>query len=211
MVSTLLLLKNGDITNVNVPSNTNVDNFTNKSYFQTKGNGSLKQLHYWQLFDDTIIIYGWENGEAGDENKHELPPPIDSSLYFGDLIIFRLDDNGKLSSFSKESYDIFIEHHMEGFSDLGEFDSDIPNEMDDMSDEDNEHQPDDQDYLPSASETDSDEDDEEDEDSSVSGNECEDNGELQEEELIDRDILVWGKRKVATTDSDNDDDEDNSD
>jgi len=202
MVNTLLLLKNGDTTNVNVPSNTNIDNFTNKSYFQTKGNGSLKQLHYWQLFDDTIIIYGWENGEAGDENKHELPPPIDSSLYFGDLIMFRLDDNGKLSNFSKEEYDIFIEHHMEGFSDLGDYDSDVPNEMTDIDVDDDDNQVD-NDYSPS--ETDSDY-----EESSQSGSNCNtddegnDTNELQEEELIDRDILVWGKRKEAKTDSDED-------
>ena len=113
--------------------------------------------------------------------------------------------NGKLvygTSKDKTAYDIFIEHHMEGFSDLGDYDSDIPNEMDDMTDEDNEHQPDDNDYVPSASETESDEED--DDDSSVSGNECEEDRELQEEELIDRDIIVWGKRKVAMTDSDDD-------
>ena len=202
MVNTLLLLKNSDFTNVNVPNNTNVDNFTNKSYFQTKGNGSLKQLHYWQLLDDTIIIYGWEKGEAGDENKHELPPPIDSSLYFGDLIIFRLDDNGKLSSFSKEAYDIFIEHHMGGFSDLGDYDSDVPNEMTDIEVEDDDNQVD-NDYSPS--ETDSDyEESSQSESNCNTDNEGNDNNELQEEELIDRDILVWGKRKEAKTDSDED-------
>ncbi len=207
MVNTQLLLKNGESVTVSVPSNTNVDNFTNKSYFQTKGTGPLKQLHYWQLFDDTIIIYGWEQGEAGDENKHELPPPIDNSLYFGDLLVFRLDDNGKLNHLSKEAYEIFIEHQMGGFIDLSE-DDDIDDDEDDEDDDEFQKQKSDEDYSPS------DIDEEEDDDSSSFSElelDSDNNSDELEEELVDRDILIWGKRKEAVTDNDETTSDDNTD
>ena len=124
MINTILLLKNGEVVETSVPSNTNVDNFKKTSNFQNKGTSKLEQLHYWELFDETIIIYGWKDGEAGDENKHELPPPIDSSLYFGDLLLFRLDENGKLNHFNKDQYNLFIEHMMGGFVDLDNSDTD---------------------------------------------------------------------------------------
>jgi hypothetical protein len=36
--------------------------------------------------DTTITIWGWKDGKAGTENKHELPPPHDKVLLFGDII-----------------------------------------------------------------------------------------------------------------------------
>ena len=34
-----------------------------------------------------MSIYSKSNGKAGNENKYELPKPIDEELYFGNLII----------------------------------------------------------------------------------------------------------------------------
>lgn len=197
MKNTILLLKNGEVVELSVPSNTNVDEFKDITYFQTKGSGKLQQLHYWTIFDETIIIYGWTNGEAGDENKHELPEPIDNSLYFGDIIIFCLDQDGHLRDFNKPQYDNFINHMMGGFIDLEEEEGD---NMDDDNENDN-SEDDDDDYIP-PSESESDEDFSEDE---LSEDGETSNKELQEEPE-DRDILVWGDRKEVNTSSDEDSD-----
>jgi hypothetical protein len=37
--------------------------------------------------NQTLTLFGFSNGKAGSENKHELPPPLDSQLYFGDILV----------------------------------------------------------------------------------------------------------------------------
>jgi len=38
------------------------------------------------IYGQGISIWGWKEGKAGTENKHELPPPYDTELLFGDAI-----------------------------------------------------------------------------------------------------------------------------
>ena len=201
MINTVLLLNNGEVVEVAVPSNTNVDNFKKTSYFQHKGSGSLSQLHYWELFDQTIILYGWTDGEAGDENKHELPAPIDSSLYFGDILVFRLNENGKLSQFSNDHFHKFIEHMMGGFDDLEETSEDASN-VDDDEDADE-----DADYQPSESDSEDSEDSEEASDDSDNSQETDDDDQELE---FDRDLSIWANRKEAVTSEEDDDESDHN-
>jgi hypothetical protein len=35
----------------------------------------------------TLTLWGWREGKAGTENKHELPPPHDEGLLFGDAVV----------------------------------------------------------------------------------------------------------------------------
>lgn len=205
MINTVLLLNNGEVVEVAVPSNTNVDNFKKTSYFQHKGSGSLSQLHYWELFDQTIILYGWTDGEAGDENKHELPAPIDSSLYFGDILVFRLNENGKLSQFSKEYFDKFIEHMMGGFDDLEETSEEASN-VDDSEDADGDADGD-ADYQPSESDS---EDSEEDSDNSDDGDNSQETDDDDQELEFDHDLSIWDNRKEAMTSEEDDDESDNN-
>ena len=59
---------------------------------------SIKHLYSWNYEDSIILCYGSIKGDAGDENKHDLPPngdkqlSIDNSdtqLLFGKIFIFR--------------------------------------------------------------------------------------------------------------------------
>ena len=36
---------------------------------------------------EAILLFGKNNGKAGQENKYEFPPPIDNELYYGNLIL----------------------------------------------------------------------------------------------------------------------------
>ena len=112
MIETILLLKNGELGNTTVKKNINVDYLTDICYFKHHGIGKVKQLHYWELFDKTLILYGWDRGEIEQKNKHKLPEPINNSLYFGDLLLLCLDENGRLTKFTKLNYQQFL-HQME--------------------------------------------------------------------------------------------------
>ena len=70
-------------------------------------NDSISELYSWNYENITTKCYGSYDGDAGFENKHELPPngvstflEEDSSekLLFGDLFILRFKDNKLLNT-----------------------------------------------------------------------------------------------------------------
>lgn len=71
----------------------------------------------------TIHLYAYKTGKAGTENKHELPPPHDSILLFGEAIIFATVGT-KFASFSDTEYKKWYAAAFGGFEDLGDDDTD---------------------------------------------------------------------------------------
>ena len=39
-----------------------------------RGKGKLQHLYTWPNNNSTVLCYGFRDGMAGKENKHELPP-----------------------------------------------------------------------------------------------------------------------------------------
>jgi hypothetical protein len=83
----------------------------------SKGTSQFKLLYEWNLEDVKYICYGWYDGEAGFENKHELIPngiscflDNDSAemLLFGDIFI--------LSMKNKNYIDLDVSKYGEVFS-----------------------------------------------------------------------------------------------
>lgn len=202
MVNALLLVHDGSMRTVVLKPDTDVDNFQESTPFSKKGTGKVKRLQDWILFDDTILVYGWDDGDAGVENKHELPPPIDSDLYFGDIIVFRVNGNGHLDDFTEDLYHNFVEHILGGFSDLDSDDDEIdldqreteivPGDFDDSGDDD---------YVPGKGslEESSSDDDSGSEELYISGDE------LDEDIPEDTDWKVWGNRKEVREGASDDD------
>jgi hypothetical protein len=74
-----------------------------------------------------IHLFGYSIGKAGTENKHELPPPHDKVLLFGEAVLFMTTD-GKFVSFGEVEYKKWYNTALGGFTDLGEEDSDSEGE-----------------------------------------------------------------------------------
>lgn len=68
----------------------------------------------------TLQLWGWKDGKAGTENKHELPPPHDESLFFSDIIV--AESTGK--DFTVEEWKLFYNEAFKGFEDLDGKDED---------------------------------------------------------------------------------------
>jgi hypothetical protein len=69
--------------------------------------------------EQTLTLWGWAEGRAGTENKHELPPPHDKGLFFSDIIV--VNSGGDLTVAAwKEFYDAAFK----GVEDLGDEDTD---------------------------------------------------------------------------------------
>jgi transcription elongation factor S-II len=76
-------------------------------------------------YGDIILhIIGYKEGKAGTENKHELPPPNDKGLIFGDAVIYGTNKTKNLMPFNSDEYKKFYNRQFEGFEELGNEDSD---------------------------------------------------------------------------------------
>jgi hypothetical protein len=70
MSGVVIIRANGEIKNGKFPKSKNV---------------TLQ--HTWSTSEYDIQVYAKTNGTAGTENKYDFPPPIDTVLFFGDVII----------------------------------------------------------------------------------------------------------------------------
>lgn len=88
-------------------------------------NKDFCKRHTWKISEDQYIsLYSKDNGRANTENKYELPPPIDSPLYFGSLAIVKHTEadptNTNCIDLTGEEWKKIRENLMGGFEDLDE-------------------------------------------------------------------------------------------
>ena len=74
--------------------------------------------YVWQKYK--LFLYGYKEGRAGTENKHELPPPHDEILLFGDAcLVASLDKSAdKPAPFTVDQYKKFYNQKLGGFEDI---------------------------------------------------------------------------------------------
>jgi hypothetical protein len=77
-----------------------------------------------------ISVYGKKTGRAGQENKYDFPPPIDSLLLFGSCILVNQLEGEEVSSITETEWNKIYEHLFGGFEDIGSEDSDVSEEED---------------------------------------------------------------------------------
>jgi transcription elongation factor S-II len=65
-----------------------------------------------------LHLFGYTSGKAGTENMHELPPPHDSTLSFGDIIVLASKDSKSWNlpvPFKMADYEVFYTRAFGGF------------------------------------------------------------------------------------------------
>ena len=112
----------------------------------------------WELEDSVISLFGSKEGRAGSENKYDLPPPEDSDIYFGEILIIK-SVNNVIVPMDIKDFNSFIELSFGGFEDLGskdteeEYDPELDRyESDFVVDDDEDNIEYDEDYDPNEEE-----------------------------------------------------------
>jgi hypothetical protein len=85
----------------------------------------IQQLYTWNYENSTVVCYGCIEGNAGNENKHELPPKgvlklkgignSDTQLLFGNIYMIKKDK--KISNIDTSDYSVFYSTCFQGFDD----------------------------------------------------------------------------------------------
>lgn len=116
----ITISKNGTIKNVTLRTNDPV-NIYKKCGF--KNNNNFSKHYSWEVNINNkkhiISVYGKDSGRALNENKYEMPPPIDTILFFGDIAVvgYNIDDNEYIEFTDKLWKEIYI-NLMGGFEDI---------------------------------------------------------------------------------------------
>lgn len=138
------IYKDGKMDELSFKKNKNILNLLLNSS-KSQGNDNIKKLYSWKYEENIIVCYGWYDGEAGFENKHDLPPygesvflEEDSStqLLFGDIFIICYDKDNNIINFNVSDYGEFYNFIFGGFDDCDDIDH-IDN-ISDNTDEDEE-------------------------------------------------------------------------
>lgn len=145
MTEIIIVKKTGELQS-NVVKNLKVEEVYKKCGFRKALD--FKQIHTWKTptkIDDTIFwvtLFARDDGKANNENKYDLPPPIDSSLYFGNMALVAhsekdcQDDN--IIDLSIQNWEVFYEKLFGGFEDLNQTKESDENEIDELANVPNE-------------------------------------------------------------------------
>ena len=78
----------------------------------------------------SVMLYSKTDGKAGQENKYDFPPPVDSALFFGKCVL--VNQSGDLTV---GEWNRIYEHLFGGFEDLNSGNEDEDEDDDDEYDE----------------------------------------------------------------------------
>ena len=132
----------------------------------------------------TIHVYSRNNGKSGTENKYDMPPPIDTDLYFGNFALVRYcQDEEKYIDLTVDEWKKVYNKLFKGFEDLSATAEDDANESDEL-DNISPSMKTKSGYLKDGFVVDSNEDDEVDNESDDDDDDDDDDGEDDDNEIV---------------------------
>jgi hypothetical protein len=140
MTILLIVEKNGTIKETNV-KNLQLSELYKKAGFKTV-EGFEQPAVCWPrpgidpfTLDYQIQVYGKTKGRAGQENKYDFPPPIDTTLFFGSVVLVAVRPGGIVTDLTTTAWEMVYEQLFGGFEDLVDSQG---NPLDDEDSEDDE-------------------------------------------------------------------------
>ena len=128
MVTVLIVQKTGVVVEANLKQ-FSIEEVCKKA--RVKNATDYKQTTVWSIMIDKvqyhIALYARSTGRAGQENKYEFPPPVDSALYFGPCMLVQQNspsDATAVTSLSEETWKKVYNHLCGGFEECLESDDD---------------------------------------------------------------------------------------
>lgn len=162
MVKAVLLLKNGDIKDIEIKgkpsdlsSKTSSKLINNKfisKYLENLGTGAIKMIEKWDIDSNyKLQAFGYIKGK--ELNNHELPPSIQEEIkLYGDILIIKVNSQELIIDITSEEYEMLY-NNLFGNVSGSEYDSELDNlegdgeeediEDDEESDEENDGEGDD--------------------------------------------------------------------
>ena len=117
----VVIKKNGTLCDLDWKKNIDLKDIYKKAGFR-KENDFAKRNTRKIGDNDFISVFSKNTGRANTENKYELPPPVDSDLYFGKLIVMRHSEQNPAAEncldLTADDWNTIYDKLMGGFEDL---------------------------------------------------------------------------------------------
>jgi hypothetical protein len=121
MVQIIIIEKNGTV------KQSSVKDLTKDAIYKKcglKNDSGFEKRTTWNTIigSEKVALELWakDDGKAGTENKFELPEPIDKNLYFGTMVVVRVNSNGNIIDVKSELWNKVYDKLMGDFDDLDE-------------------------------------------------------------------------------------------
>ena len=132
--SIVIIEKSGELKELNV-KNFDIKDLYKKCNFR-KSDG-FDERHYFKNININgenfnIAVFAKIDGKANTENKYDMPPPIDTTLFFGNMGLIRYADNKKIINLKLDDWNKIYNKLFGGFEDLSKFDQEDEYESDEL-------------------------------------------------------------------------------
>ena len=127
----IIIDKTGIIKETNIKEYNSLELYKKANFKSAEG---FRLEHKWIVgTNQQIAIYGKKNGKAGQENKYDFPPPIDTVLFFGGCVLVseNILEPNKINDLRITEWKTIYEKLMGGFEDLKDTDEEDEDEEDD--------------------------------------------------------------------------------
>jgi hypothetical protein len=138
MIQIIIIDKSGNIKAQKVKT-ISFDTLYKKCGFR-KQDDRFKMQGEWECMDAFYSVWGRTEPNAGQENKYELPPPIDTVLLSGSIAIIKTltcacnASSEDIVNLKEEEWSKVYEHLFGGFDDVND-DTESSDELNDIPDE----------------------------------------------------------------------------
>lgn len=122
MPTILIIEKNATLKEHTIKGDLNPDEFYKIAKFKDATDFDNEASWEVNVLNKTynISLFAKSTGRAGQENKYELPPPVDDILYFGRCLLVNEDG----TDLTINIWNVIYEELFGGFDDIGDEDSD---------------------------------------------------------------------------------------
>lgn len=122
----VIIVDKGCTLKVSEIKNLEIETFYKKCKF--RNNNDFDKRTTWKMSNNNYVsIYSKNKGRANSENKYDLPPPVDSDLYYGAILLVKHTDeeinNNNCEDLSIDEWNTLYTKLFGGFEDLGDEDS----------------------------------------------------------------------------------------
>jgi hypothetical protein len=133
--SGVLIDKNGEIKNIKIYNPLDKTECFKKCGFRNEK--GFEMCGTWELSNNIIVeLYGKKDGKSGSENKYEFPPPNDNILLFGTcLLLTKNEETDEYGHLTSESWEKIYDKLFGGFESLGEEDSELSEDEEEVAPE----------------------------------------------------------------------------
>lgn len=118
----VIIDKTGTIKSSNVPIDFEETELYKKCRFKKPDN--FEKRHTWKLRMEgeslRVTLYARDHGVVNTENKYDLPPPVDTTLYFGSIALVARTKDGALVSMDEDMWLKIYEALFGGFENLAD-------------------------------------------------------------------------------------------